>query len=235
MRVSVLIPVYNGSRYIEAAIESVLSQTFQGVEIIVVDDGSEDETASLVKQYKNVRYVYQPHYGISVARNRALQEANFELVDFLDADDLMLPTKLEKQVDYMNEHPECQLVFCQYQNFLDPNTSQITVRQQQIMKVESIHRLIGALMRIDLFKEWGRFNTRLNYGEDTEWLSGIAMNRVDINHFVEEVLYLRRIHASNVSLMHRGLDEKEMLTLRAETFRRFMKRKNKDIERRFWP
>lgn len=228
MKVSVLIPVYNGSKYIGAAIESVLAQTFQDIEVIVIDDGSSDGTAAVVNRYEHVRYVYQNHSGVSAARNRALKEASCELIDFLDADDLMYPDKLEKQVAYMDDNPECELVFCRYRNFFDLCKAEITFRHRQIIKVDNIHRLIGALIRVDLFKKWGGFNTRLNYGEDTEWLAGIAMNGVNINHIVEEVLYLRRIHNSNVSLMHRGLDEKEMLSLKAETFRRFMKGRNSD-------
>lgn len=224
MWVSVLIPVYNCSKYIESALKSVLSQTFQNIEIIVVDDGSEDETASLVKKYNRVRYVYQSHGGISAARNRALHEASFELIDFLDADDLMHPKKLEKQVAYLEENSKCDLVFCRYQNFLDLRQTEITPRHQQIMEIENIH-LIGALIRNRLFQQYGYFNTRLNYGEDTEWLEGVSMSGVQISHIIDEVLYFRRIHANNLSIMHHSLDEKEKLSVRAQAFRRFMKAK----------
>lgn len=222
MQVSVLIPAYNCSKYIGAAIESVLSQTFQDFEIIVVDDGSEDETASIVKKYEGVHYVYQEHAGVSAARNRALKEARYELIDFLDADDLMLPEKLEKQIHYLDENPGCEIVFCQYENFLDLEESEVTPRHRQLMEKNDNHRLAGALMRISLFKHWGDFNVRMNYGEDTEWLMGIEVGGININHFVNEVLYLRRICNENISLLHPRI--KFALPLKAQALRRAMKK-----------
>ena len=155
MRVSVLIPAYNCGRYIGVAIESVLSQTYQDFEIIVVDDGSEDDTAALAKKYERVRYIYQPHSGIAAARNRALEEAKSEFIDFLDADDLMLPDKLRKQVSYMDKHPECELVFCQYKNFLDLEENEITPRHREILKADELLRCIGALIKVGVFEKWG--------------------------------------------------------------------------------
>lgn len=227
MRVSVLIPVYNCSRYIGAAIESVLAQTFRDFEIVVIDDGSEDETASIVKRYEGVRYIYQEHAGVSAARNRALKEAGGELVDFLDADDLMLPGKLEKQTAYLDANPDCEIVFCQYRNFLDMDEAEITPRHRQVMKSHEAHRLAGSLIRASLFGQWGNFNVRMNYGEDTEWLKGIEFGGVDISHLVDEVLYLRRIYDGNITLMHREirLITREGLPLKAEALRRSMKRR----------
>lgn len=232
MRVSVLIPAYNCSKYIGSAIESVLSQTFQDFEIIVVDDGSEDETASIVKKYDGVRYIYQEHAGVSAARNRALKEARYELIDFLDADDLMLPEKLEKQVMYLDANPECEIVFCQYENFLDLEESEVTPRHRQMLEKHDNRRLAGALVRIGLFEQWGTFNIRMNYGEDTEWLMGIGVGGVEVNHFVDEVLYLRRICNDNISLMHPRIRFKRRtaLPLKAQALRRSMKGKKKADE-----
>lgn len=231
MRVSVLIPVYNCSRYIGAAIESVLAQTFQDFEIIVIDDGSEDETASIVKCYEGVRYVYQEHAGVSAARNRALKEARGELVDFLDADDLILPEKLEKQIAYLDANPDCEIVFCQYQNFLDMDEDKITLRHRQVMASREAHRLAGSLIRAELFEQWGNFNVRMDYGEDTEWLMGIEFGGVDVSHLVDEVLYLRRIYENNITLMHRKIKLKtiEGLPLKAEALRRSIKRKTTSL------
>lgn len=229
MQVSVLIPAYNCSKYIGAAIESVLSQTFQDFEIIVVDDGSEDETASIVKKYEGVHYVYQEHAGVSAARNRALKEARYELIDFLDADDLMLPEKLEKQIHYLDENPECEIVFCQYENFLDLDESEVTLRHRQMLEKHDNRRLAGALIRTGLFAQWGAFNTRMNYGEDTEWLMGIGVGGVEITHFVDEVLYLRRICNENISLLHQRVrfQRREALPIKAQALRRAIKRSKK--------
>lgn len=221
MNVSILIPVYNCSEYIGAAIESVLAQTFQNFEIIVVDDGSEDETASVVKTYKEVQYIYQPHQGVAVARNRALQEASGKWISFLDADDLILPSKLEKQIAYLEMNPECEIVFCEYQNFLETDLEKTTISQKLLMeKPTHRHQLIGALVDVRLFQKWGGFNVRLKYGENREWVTGIRAAGVDIKHCVDGVLYLRRIHMNNTTLHYTQIDREDLLRIFASSIRR---------------
>ncbi len=109
--VSVIIPTYNCGKYLRDAMDSVLNQTYQEMEILVVDDGSTDDTQSIIRQhYPTVRYFYQDNGGAAKARNRGLREARGELIAFLDADDVWLPTKLEKQVIYFAGHPDVGLL-----------------------------------------------------------------------------------------------------------------------------
>jgi glycosyltransferase involved in cell wall biosynthesis len=104
--VSVIIPAFNAERYLERAIDSVLSQTYSSIELIVVDDGSVDSTADICRSYGDrIRYFYQENQGVSVARNRGIEEANGEYIAFLDADDWYLPNKLEDQVAALELHP----------------------------------------------------------------------------------------------------------------------------------
>ncbi|MBR2990820.1 MAG: glycosyltransferase family 2 protein, partial [Solobacterium sp.] len=97
MKISVMITCWNYGRFLAEAIESVLRQTYRDFDIMVVDDGSEDNTASVCRNYPQVRYIHCPHRGISAARNTAVQAADNELLAFLDADDQYAPEKLEKQ------------------------------------------------------------------------------------------------------------------------------------------
>ncbi|WP_172188308.1 glycosyltransferase [Microcoleus asticus] len=98
-QVSVIIPAYNGDRYIAQAVESVLSQTYTNWEIIVVDDGSSDRTHQVLQPYTDrIRYFYQENQGVAAARNRGIQESQGELIAFLDQDDFFLPDKLAAQV-----------------------------------------------------------------------------------------------------------------------------------------
>jgi len=91
-RVTVVIPAYNAALWLRDAIASILAQGFPEVEILVVDDGSTDQTPAIVRQFAGrVRYVYQPHGGAAAARNRAILSSNSDLVAFLDADDFWLP------------------------------------------------------------------------------------------------------------------------------------------------
>ena len=99
-RVSVVLPVYNGERFVEAAIRSVLAQTMEDLELVVVDDGSTDATSTLVKsvEERRIRYIHQASQGPAAARNRGLAECRSDLVAFIDADDEWLPCKVSKQL-----------------------------------------------------------------------------------------------------------------------------------------
>lgn len=104
--VSVIIAVYNGSETIVRAIDSVLAQTYPAHEIIVVDDGSIDDTANKIKQFgEKVRYIYQANAGVSVARNHAVEVAEGEWLAFLDADDWYYPDRLAHHAGMINESP----------------------------------------------------------------------------------------------------------------------------------
>ncbi|MCC3428674.1 MULTISPECIES: glycosyltransferase [unclassified Microcoleus] len=103
-QVSVIIAAYNGSRYIVQAVESVLCQTFTDLEIIVVDDGSTDETHQVLQPYfDRIRYVYQENAGVAAARNRGIQESKGEFIAFLDQDDFFLPDKLAAQISLFRQ------------------------------------------------------------------------------------------------------------------------------------
>src|SRR5580693_6270809 len=100
--VSVIVPVYNGARFIADTLESVRRQTHTGLECIIIDDGSTDDTAAVVKACvagdDRFLYIYQPNKGLSAARNSGLERAKGEFIQFLDADDVLLPSKLEEQL-----------------------------------------------------------------------------------------------------------------------------------------
>ena len=100
--VSVVIPVHNGERYLEITIQSVLAQTYRNLEVIVVNDGSTDNSSAILNKYKEYVHLFeQPQLGVGAARNRGILEARGELVAFLDQDDWWFPTKIEKQVQEM--------------------------------------------------------------------------------------------------------------------------------------
>ena len=110
-QVSVIIPAYNGDRYIVQAVESALCQTFTDLEIIVVDDGSTDATHQILQPYfDRIRYVYQENRGVAAARNRGIQEAQGEFIAFLDQDDFFLPDKLAAQIALFRQQPSLGIV-----------------------------------------------------------------------------------------------------------------------------
>ena len=115
-KVSVIIPAYNGDRYIGDALESVLAQTYPHYEIIVVDDGSTDNTSQIVQAYGDrVNYIYQENQGVAAARNQGIRVSTGEYIAFLDQDDFFLANKLSEQVSCLKSHPDAGIIHSGWQ------------------------------------------------------------------------------------------------------------------------
>lgn len=111
--VSTIIPTYNRAAYVQEAIDSALAQGYDNLEIIVVDDGSTDETRSALAPYADrIRYFYQRNQGVAVARNTAIAASKGEYIALLDSDDVWLPEKLTRQMDFLLARPEVGMVAC---------------------------------------------------------------------------------------------------------------------------
>ncbi len=112
--VSIIIPVYNGERFVGRAIECALGQTYTNIEVIVVDDGSTDGTAETVRAFQDprVRYIYQKNARQGVARNNGIRNCKGEYITFLDADDQYLPEKVEREVRFLLANRELKVVYC---------------------------------------------------------------------------------------------------------------------------
>jgi glycosyltransferase involved in cell wall biosynthesis len=114
--VSVIIPTYNSAEFVIQAIDSVLNQTYTNYEVIVIDDGSTDNTRQILEPYQfKINYIYQDHQGVATARNRGIEAAKGQLIAFLDADDLFLPQKLQQQVAILKAQPQIGMVISGWQ------------------------------------------------------------------------------------------------------------------------
>ena len=119
--ISVMIPVYNCDRYLGEAIESVLSQTYRPLEIIIIDDGSTDGSAAVAKRFMpHIHYYYQANAGIGSARNKGIELAQGSFFAFLDADDLWSKDKLAQQMAALEAHPGVDVVFGHVTQFYSP-------------------------------------------------------------------------------------------------------------------
>src|SRR3989338_5449563 len=117
-RVSVIIPAYNAASFVGEAIESVLTQTVRPAEIIVVNDGSTDETEQALRPYRAaLTYIAQPNRGVPAARNSGIQVATGDVLAFLDADDTWSADKLARQVEFLRRHPDVALHFTDFEVF----------------------------------------------------------------------------------------------------------------------
>lgn len=204
--ISIIMPTYNRVGFIEEAINSIAIQSFPRIQLIVVDDGSTDGTCEKMREIMtlypeiDIRFCKQEHAGISAARNRGIVEAEGEWIGFLDSDDLWHKHKARKQIEYLERHPECEILFTRYENFMDPNIDRPGERQIILSQEVDKWYLASAMVRKNLFGRCGHFSLELERWEDSEWVTRAKILGVDISHCLEESLYYRRIHGNNVSL-----------------------------------
>jgi len=178
-KISVIIPTYNSRKFIVDAIESVLKQTYQDIEIIICDDGSTDSTGEIVKRYGNrIVYRYQNNRGPSAARNMGIIMAKGEYVAFLDADDIWLPEKMSIQLEEIEKSDSIGLVTCP--RYILSNDGNVELYQPEIngltknelLRILVMNNVIGGgssvLIRKRCFDELGLFDERLLVSEDTD-------------------------------------------------------------------
>lgn len=181
--VSVVVPTYNADRFLETCLESVARQTYGDVAIVVVDDGSTDDTVSVARRYV-AKVVTQENAGPSVARNRGVQLATTPLIAFLDADDFWEPTFLERCIDFLDACPEVAAVSTGLRFRLGNGTERIEPRALMTGEAESgpivlnsffrtwaLHdhvRTGSAVFRKDVLNEAGSFREDLRVAEDLE-------------------------------------------------------------------
>ena len=200
--ISVMMPTYNNAKYIKQAIESIYAQNYDNMEIIVVDDGSTDNTKEILKQYKNIKYFYMEHKGISFARNVALKNSKGEYIAFLDSDDYWLPDKLNIQMQYFQEHPDCQIVFTKYKNIFEKEELKKNKRAMHEKAIEDSFQqyLPSTILKKELFNKYGFFDEKFSGIEDAEFIYRISMKGINIKHYIDKVFYIRRIHGNNITL-----------------------------------
>lgn len=210
---SVIIPSYNRYKILKRAIDSVLSQSFKDYELIVVDDGSTDETRKIPSEYHNLfKYISQANSGVSSARNLGIANSDSPFFAFLDSDDIWLPKKLEEQYCYIKENP----------NILIHQTDEIWIRNNRRINPKNKHLKKGGdifissldlcmispssvVIKRDLFEKYGLFDENLPVCEDYDlWL------RITCNEFVGLIKKKMGIkyggHMSQLSRRYWGMD-----------------------------
>ena len=197
--VSVIVPVYNGERFLSATLKSILDQDYRPLEVLVIDDGSTDGTAAVAQSFAEIRYVYQSNHGVAVARNTGLEAARGEYIAFLDADDLWAPHKLSLQLDYHHQHPEVDCSFVGLVNFLEDGVEPpLWLRDNQSEAGRPDYSPCTLLARKSVFDLVGLFDTSFRVGEDTEWFARAVDGGVKMG-MLPDVLVRRRIHGANLS------------------------------------
>ena len=197
--ISVIVPAYNREKYIGAALDSIFAQDYRPIEVVVVDDGSTDGTASVARSYPDVRYIYQENQGPAVARNTGLANCTGELISFLDADDYWPANKLRIQSDYLATHPDVGCVIAKSRNFLQEGMNLPRWISEDMMTKDGGGWTLGScLAHRWVFDRIGHLNVLFPYGDDLEWCMRVREAKIPLC-FISEVLLHRRIHSSNIS------------------------------------
>ena len=167
--VSVIIPVYNGARYLRPALESVFAQTYHPFEVIVVDDGSTDDSGAIAQSFPEVRYIQQANQGVAAARNHGIDAARGEFFAFLDQDDLWTPEKLKLQMAHLLDNPELGYTLTQQKYFLDPGgTLPAWFRKELFASVHTGWVLGTVVVRRTAFVQVGNFFTGYSAANDSD-------------------------------------------------------------------
>lgn len=203
--ISVIIPVYNGERFLRNALDSIFAQDYKPFEVIVIDDGSTDRSSGIARSYKDVHYIRQENRGVTVARNAGIRAARGEFVAFLDQDDMWAQAKLSRQVGYLLDHADVGYVLARQKIFLEPGTVKPSWLKEELLEGDQAGYLPGTLVvRRRVFDRIGLFNASFRIGSDTDWLARAKDAGVP-TAMLEDVLLLRRVHCNNLSSQTRPL------------------------------
>jgi len=199
--VTAIIPAFNAAKYLAEAIESVLSQTPKPYEIIVVDDGSTDETVRVANSFiPHIKLIRQKNMGAAAARNVAVKMARSEYLAFLDADDLWTSVKLKDQLLYLQTHPEKDMVYGMVEQFISPELPDEHKNKLRVeLKTMPAYVAGGMLITKQNFLRVGLFNENLEVGEFIDWFS--RAKDLGLSYHVENKVTLkRRIHTTNMGI-----------------------------------
>lgn len=217
--VSVVVPIYNGARFLRQALDSIAAQDYRPLETVVIDDGSTDASAAIARSDPGVRYLSQANQGVALARNAGIGASTGPFLAFLDQDDVWSPSKLSLQVGHLLAHPELGFVLAHERLFLEPGCPPPRWLKRELLARDHAGYVVGTLTaRRAVFDVVGLFAATYRIASDIDWLlrardAGVAMT------VLPETLLHRRIHEGNHS-HQAGQAVTELLgALRARTAR----------------
>jgi glycosyltransferase involved in cell wall biosynthesis len=200
-----MIGAYNAAPYLGEAIESALSQDYEPIELIVVDDGSTDETADVARSFAQAKVIQQENGGNGAARNLAVENASGELYAFLDADDRFTPGKLSRQKAALDADPDLDMVFGHVREFFSPELDEETRASLRPPAPGPMPWTAPNLMLIrrGSFERVGPFSTAVRVGVTVDWFA--RAQEAGLRHTIlPEVVLERRLHTQNNGLRERA-------------------------------
>lgn len=218
--VSIILCVRNGEDYLRESIESVLGQSYTSWELIVIDGGSEDESAAIARSYPGVRCIPQTGTGIPNAYNQGVATANGDLLAWISHDDIWLPEKLIQQVAAMQDNPAAAYCNCHVQHFLQPGSEiPLGFRPELLESHQPAFIMETLLARRSAFEQVGLFDESYVVAEDVDWFS--RARAIDLPYIMlPSTLVRKRVHGSNASLTTPDHDKLMMRLVKASLERK---------------
>lgn len=232
-KITVLMSVYNGEKYLHEAIDSILNQSYSDFEFIIVNDGSSDNTAEILNEYSDPRIKRinnQQNIGLVRSLNRAIETAKGELIARMDADDISTPDRFDKQVAYLDAEPKVSVLgTCMKHIDAEGNNLGILnapinhnlIKWKMLFETSMFHATV--MMRKKDLKKAGNYNADFQYIEDFELWSRMIDNVRFSN--LNEVLYIRRWHDESVCNLHNSIQFRKGVDLRHSLFENILGKK----------
>jgi glycosyltransferase involved in cell wall biosynthesis len=221
MLVSVIIPVYNSELYLEESIRSVLAQTYQPLEILIINDGSTDGSESVARKFtQQTIYLYQSNQGAAAARNRGIKKSSGEFLAFLDADDLWESDKIAKQMDILEQEANLDMVFGNVFQFISEDTKSVSrARLDEADQILPGYVPGTILIRKKAFLKVGLFSTAWKVGEFIDWY--LKAMETGLNPvMLPDIVMRRRIHSSNLGIRLKDMRNDYVKIVKASLDRR---------------
>lgn len=213
--ISCIVPVHNGERFIEESIDSIVNQTYQNTEIIVVDDGSTDGTLEALAPFEErLSCLHKEKGGPATARNAGILAAKGSFIAFLDSDDKWESDKLERQMLAFADNPDLGICVCHVQNFWEQELSSEEERFRGHPRSKPMPGYVtqALLARREVFDQVGLFDERLQHSDDTDWFLRAQQANVQ-SCLLPDVLVHRRMHFGNRSRRHAGRSRDEFIQI----------------------
>ncbi len=207
--VSIIIPSWNTARYVREAVDSALAQIYPNCEIIVVDDGSTDDTKAVLEPYinaKKITYIYQANAGLSSARNTGIKASKGEFIALLDSDDVFLPEKIAEQIAYLTAHPSCDVSYCNLYHFWDGESTLLRLNYEYYSGEEVLPHLLAmnfiaplsVVLRRSVIERFGMFDENLKRSEDLEFWLRLAHGGARFEFLSKRLAKLRMRKTANL-------------------------------------
>jgi len=199
--ISCIVPVYNGARYLRESLDSIAAQTYQALEIIVVDDGSTDNSAKVAAAFPApIQLCSQSNAGPAAARNLGVRRAKGDFLAFLDADDLWHPEKLARQMACFQQHPNIGFCVTQIQNFwvAELKAEEEKLRNSKLSRPVPGYTAPTLVVRSDTFASVGEFDASMPHTSEPQWFLQAEEKGVR-GELLSDVLVRRRLHTENRS------------------------------------